>query len=121
MTIWTTNFWRGALDRAIKTFFQTFVAVAIAGVGADAVGLSAGLLDVSWLDALSVAGLATLLSVATAIGNADNTAKVGHNEPGDPPQDETDDDLDFDEADILTATLNDELDEAPESGRRAAE
>lgn len=75
MTIWTTNFWRGATDRAIKTFFQTFVAVAIAGVGADAVGLSAGLLDVSWLDALSVAGLATFLSVATAVGNADNTAK----------------------------------------------
>lgn len=38
-----------------------------------------------------------------------------------PVQDETDDDLDFDEADILTATLNDELEEAPESGRRAAE
>lgn len=121
MTILTTQFWQGATERAIKTFFQTFVAVAIAGVGADAVGLSAGLLDVSWLDALSVAGLATLLSVATAIGNADNTAKVGHNEPGDLSQDATDDDLDFDEADILTATLNDELEDAPETGRRAAD
>lgn len=38
-----------------------------------------------------------------------------------PVQDDTDDDLDFDEADILTATLNDELEEAPETGRRAAE
>lgn len=78
MTIWTSSFWAGAADRAIKTFFQTFVAVVIAGVGADAIGISAGLLDVSWLDALSVAGLATLLSLATAVGNADNTAKNGH-------------------------------------------
>lgn len=77
MTIWTSSFWAGAADRAIKTFFQTFVAVVIAGVGADAIGMSAGLLDVSWLDALSVAGLATLLSLATAVGNADNTAKNG--------------------------------------------
>lgn len=75
MTIWTKSFWKGAGDRAIKTYLQTFVAVAIAGVGADAVGLTAGLQDVSWLDAASVAGLATLLSIATAVGNADNTAR----------------------------------------------
>lgn len=75
MTIWTKAFWKGAGDRAIKTFFQTFVAVVVAGVGADAVGASAGILEVSWLDALSVAALATLLSIATAVGNADNTAK----------------------------------------------
>lgn len=75
MTIWTKVFWKGTADRAIKTFFQTFVAVIMAGVGADAVGMSAGLLDVSWVDALSVAGLATLLSVATAVGNANNTGK----------------------------------------------
>lgn len=75
MTIWTKPFWKGALDRAIKTFFQTFVAVVTFAVGADAIGLSAGLFDVPWLDALSVAALATLLSIATAVGNADNTAK----------------------------------------------
>lgn len=70
----TTTFWKGATERAIKTFLQTFVAVAIAGVGADAVGVTAGLLDVSWLDALSVAALATVLSVATSVGNSDFTA-----------------------------------------------
>ena len=68
------NFWKGAAERAIKTFLQTFVAVVIAGLGADAVGVSAGLLDVSWLDALSVSALATILSVATSAGNADFTA-----------------------------------------------
>jgi len=72
--MFTKAFWRGAAERAIKTFLQVFVAVAVAGVGADAVGLSAGLLDVSWLDALSVAGLATVLSLATSAGNADFTA-----------------------------------------------
>lgn len=82
MTIWTKAFWKGAGDRAVKTFFQTFVAVVVAGVGADAVGASAGILEVSWLDALSVAALATLLSIATAVGNAENTAKDEHRAVG---------------------------------------
>lgn len=72
--LWTTAFWRGAGERALKTWFQTLVAVLVAGVGADAVGLTAGLLDVGWLDAASVATLAAILSVATSIGNADFTA-----------------------------------------------
>ena len=73
-TIWRGDFWRGAGERAIKTFVQTFVAVVIAGVGADAVGATAGLLDVSWLSALSVAALAAILSLGTSVGNADFTA-----------------------------------------------
>lgn len=72
--IWTSQFWKGAGERAIKTFFQTFVAVVIAGVGAEAVGVSAGLGDVTWTAALSVAGLSTVLSLATSIGNADFAA-----------------------------------------------
>lgn len=68
------NFWRGAAERAAKTFFQTFVAVALAGVGADAVGATASIGDISWLNALSVAALAVILSVATSLGNADFTA-----------------------------------------------
>lgn len=79
--MFTHAFWLGLAERAIKTFLQTFVAVAIAGVGAEAVGVSAGILDVSWLDALSVAGLATLLSAATSVGNASFTAgKLGKHE-----------------------------------------
>lgn len=72
--MFTKQFWSGAAERGIKTFLQTFVAVIIASVGADAVGLTAGLLDVDWLDAASVAALATILSLATSVGNADFTA-----------------------------------------------
>lgn len=70
----TKQFWQGAAERAAKTFFQTFVAVALAGVGADAIGATAGIGDISWLNALSVAALAVILSVATSLGNADFTA-----------------------------------------------
>lgn len=77
VTMFTTEFWKGAGERAVKTFLQTFVAVVVAGLGADAVGVSAGLLDVSWLDALSVSALATIMSLATSAGNADFTAGNG--------------------------------------------
>lgn len=72
--ITTKAFWTGAAERAVKTFCQVFVAVVFLGVGADAVGVTAGIADVDWLDALSVAGLATVLSVVTSVGNASFTA-----------------------------------------------
>ena len=72
--MWTIAFWKGAGERAVKTFLQTFVAVAITGVGAEAIGATAGLLDIAWLDAASVALVATILSVGTSVGNADFTA-----------------------------------------------
>lgn len=69
--IWTKQFWQGAGERAIKTFFQTVVAV----VGAAALGVEfPGLGVVNWVDVASVSGLAALLSVATSLGNADFTA-----------------------------------------------
>lgn len=77
--MWTKAFWKGAGERAVKTFLQAFVAVAITGVGSEAIGVSAGLLDINWLDAASVALVATILSIATSIGNADFTA--GYDEP----------------------------------------
>lgn len=75
MTIWTKAFWKGTADRAIKTFIQTATAYIIASVGAESVGVDAGILDVSWLATINVAALATFLSVAMAVGNADSTAK----------------------------------------------
>ena len=66
------SFWRGTAERAIKTFCQSLVA--IIGVGAT------GILDVNWAGALSVAALATIVSVLTSIGNADFTAGTGASE-----------------------------------------
>ena len=64
--IWTKAFWKGAGERAVKTFFQTFVAL----IGTSAVILQ----DVDWLFIGSGSILAAILSLATSIGNADFTA-----------------------------------------------
>lgn len=74
--MWKLAFWKGAGERAIKTFFQTFVAV----VGVTGIGVSVGVGQVDWLTAASVAAVATVLSIATSIGNADFTA--GAPQPG---------------------------------------
>jgi hypothetical protein len=70
--IWTGKFWKGVGERAIKTFFQSGVAT---------VGVSAAVIhDVNWVTVISTAALATILSVATSIGNADfvaGTTKIG--------------------------------------------
>lgn len=67
--MWTASFWKGAGERAIKTFFQTFVAL----IGTSAVLVQ----DVNWLMIVSGSVLATILSVATSIGNADFTTGKG--------------------------------------------
>lgn len=46
-------------ERAVKTFAQA----ALAAIGTDAIGL----LDVDWVTILSVAGLATVLSLLTSV------------------------------------------------------
>jgi len=68
--IFTKLFWKGAGERAIKTFFQTFVAV----VGVTGVGSTLGIGSVNWLTDASIATVAAILSIATSIGNADFTA-----------------------------------------------
>jgi hypothetical protein len=68
--IWTAAFWKGAAERGIKTFFQTFVAVAAIG----GIGSTLGLGGVNWVADASIAAVATVLSIATSIGNADFTA-----------------------------------------------
>jgi hypothetical protein len=65
--IWTKAFWKGASERAIKTFAQAGVAL----ITADAV---VGILDLDVVSLLSVSGLAALVSVLTSVGNADFTA-----------------------------------------------
>ena len=67
MSIYTTpEFWRGASERAIKTFAQALLGVLTGG--------ATGVLDVDWPGALSAAALATLVSLLTSISQAEFTA-----------------------------------------------
>lgn len=70
--LFTKEFWKGAAERGIKTFFQVFVAT----VGVS--GVATGIEDINWLGALSVSAVATILSLATSMANADFTAGVSN-------------------------------------------
>jgi hypothetical protein len=60
--VFTKAFLLALLERAIKTFCQSLVAVLIASPVLN-------LFEVNWWDAVGVAGLTTLLSVLTTIGS----------------------------------------------------
>lgn len=62
----TREFWAGTAERAIKTFAQALLGVLTGG--------ASGLLDVDWVAALSVAGLAAVGSVLTSLATPDFTA-----------------------------------------------
>jgi hypothetical protein len=57
--MWSSSFWRQSLERMAKTFAQTLITV----LGTS----TTGLLNVGWKQALSVAALATVLSLLTSI------------------------------------------------------
>ena len=59
--MYTKTFWKDTAERAVKTFAQSMAAVLTAGV--------TGVLDVDWMNALSVSLLATLVSVLTSVGS----------------------------------------------------
>ncbi|WP_270227729.1 holin [Lactococcus garvieae] len=59
--MFTKTFLKDILERAVKTFAQSMVAVMTAG--------ATGILDVDWINALSVSLLATIVSVLTSIGS----------------------------------------------------
>lgn len=61
MTIWTSDFWRAAIERSVKTFAQTAAALAV--------GSGAGLIDTDWLTLASVSGMAALVSLLTSVGS----------------------------------------------------
>ena len=71
--ICTLVFWKGAGERAIKTFFQVFVAMITLSVGTNFIP-SVGIEGVPWLAVLSASLLSSILSVGTSIGNASFTA-----------------------------------------------
>lgn len=65
------KFFKDLAERAIKTFAQSMVAVLTAG--------ATGILDVDWINTLSVALLATAISVFTSLGSltiGDDTASL---------------------------------------------
>jgi hypothetical protein len=65
------TFLKDTAERAVKTFAQSMVAVMTAG--------ATGVLDVDWVNALSVSLLAMLVSVLTSIGSGtvgDQSASV---------------------------------------------
>lgn len=69
--MFTSIFWKDALERAIKTFAQSAVAVLTAG--------ATGIMDANWMNALSVAGLAVVVSLLTSIASGtqgDETASL---------------------------------------------
>jgi len=57
--VWTVEFWRAVAERAIWTFAQTLLGVLTIS--------ATGLLDTSWVAALSTAGMAALLAVLKSI------------------------------------------------------
>lgn len=61
------QFWLGLLERALKTFIQTFVAVL--GVTAGVTYTAESFRGLPWESALITAAVAAVLSVATSFGN----------------------------------------------------
>lgn len=59
--MWTKQFWKETVERAIKTVAQS----AVATITANATGL----LDIDVVGVVSVAGLAGLVSVLTSVGS----------------------------------------------------
>lgn len=63
--IWTGKFWKGAGERALKTFAQTLAAVFVLGVPVFELDLAQG---------LQLAATAALASLLTSVGNAEFTS-----------------------------------------------
>nr|WP_258067632.1 holin [Pseudoclavibacter sp. RFBI5] len=71
--MWTAPFWRGTGERAVKTAAQVFVAATTVSTGAELIP-AVGVEVINWISVASVTGVATILSLATSIGNASFTA-----------------------------------------------
>lgn len=59
--MFTKRFWKGAFERAVKTFAQGAAALLVAN--------ATGIVDADWKAAASVAGLAAVVSILTSVGS----------------------------------------------------
>jgi hypothetical protein len=71
--MWNLAFWKTAAERALRTLAQVLLSLIVVG--------ETGFMDVDWIQALSVAGLAALASilmsiVATGIGDKGTASLV---------------------------------------------
>lgn len=73
----TREFWVSTGERALKTFAQSLTATLI---------VFTGVLEVDWVNSLSAAGLATVISVLTSIGSAGVGPDGSPSLVGEPPQ-----------------------------------
>lgn len=79
MSVYTTGaFWGDTAVRAVKTFAQSAIAVITAQ--------ATGLLNIDWLNMLSIAGLAALLSVLTSVASGDTVGGAAAIQPPPGPQ-----------------------------------
>jgi hypothetical protein len=65
--IWTVAFWKGAGERALKSFCQGLVTALVVGGTVD-------LAHTDWKAVLFIAGGMAVASFLTSVGNADFTA-----------------------------------------------
>ena len=71
--MWTLDFWRSSAERALRTLAQVLLSMIVVG--------ETGFLDVDWIQAASVAGLAAVASVlmsivATGVGDKGTSSLV---------------------------------------------
>jgi hypothetical protein len=62
VTVWTLGFWRGAVERAIKTAAQAGLAFFVVG--------ETGIAEVDWATVGGVAAVAAIASVLTSLASA---------------------------------------------------
>ena len=72
---WNWKEWAiAALSRAVKTFFQTF---------AGFIAVGAAMSEIEWMKALSVSGVAFILSIVTSLGGLPEVKKTDEKQPPD--------------------------------------
>jgi hypothetical protein len=60
--MWTASFWKQSAERALKTFAQVMITFLVVG--------ETGFLDVDWVQAASVSGVAAVASVLTSLASS---------------------------------------------------